>query len=132
MTIFIGCVRVNIPRGHTMRATEILRTLLDVIDGIETANPAPVQHVTVAINAETNPAEPEAQEPLPDELARIKQIAGLMKNDAQTYANEPSEQIADIESVTTDAGGGVNGPKHPADIRSDSLSMYPNTQYKGR
>jgi len=22
-----------------------------------------------------------------------------------------------IEAVTTDAGGGVNGPKHPADIR---------------
>ena len=114
-----------------MRATEILRTLLDVIDGIETANPAPVQHVTVAINAEPNPAEPDAQEPLPDELARIKQIAGLMKNDAQTYANEPSEQIADIESVTTDAGGGVNGPKHPADIKSNSISMYPAAQWKG-
>ena len=112
-----------------MRASDIIRGVLDMLDNIESAqNPT----VSISINAEPHPAEPIDQEPLPDELARIKQIAGLMKNDAQTYANEPSEQIADIESVTTDAGGGVNGPKHPADIRSDSLSMYPNTQYKGR
>jgi len=116
-------------RGTKMRATEILRTLLDVIDGMEQANPAPVQHVTVAINAD---AQPEADAaPLPDELARIKQIAGLMRNDAQTYANEPSEQIADIDAVTVDAGGGVNGPKHPADIKSNSLSMFPAAQWKG-
>jgi hypothetical protein len=114
-----------------MRVTEILRSLLDLIDGVEAANPPPVQHVTIAINADTNPAGSEVQAPLPDELARIKQIAGLMKNDAQTYANEPSEQIADIDSVTVDAGGGLNGPKHPSDIRSNATSMYPNTQYRG-
>jgi hypothetical protein len=32
-------------------------------------------------------------------------------------ANSPNEVVADIEAVTTDAGGGVNGPKDPADIR---------------
>jgi hypothetical protein len=112
-----------------MKASDIIRGVLDMLDNIESAqNPT----VSISINAEPHQAESVDQEPLPDELARIKQIAGLMKNDAQTYANEPSEQIADIESVTTDAGGGVNGPKHPSDIRSDSLSMYPNTQYKGR
>ena len=111
-----------------MKASDIIRGVLDMLDSIESAqNPT----VSISINADTAQSEPD-QAPLPDELARIKQIAGLMHNDAQTYANEPSEQIADIESVTTDAGGGVNGPKHPADIRSDSLSMYPNTQYKGR
>ena len=111
-----------------MKASDIIRGVLDMLDSIESAqNPT----VSISINADTAQSEPD-QAPLPDELARIKQIAGLTQNDAQTYANEPSEQIADIESVTTDAGGGVNGPKHPSDIRSDSLSMYPNTQYKGR
>lgn len=32
-------------------------------------------------------------------------------------ANEPDEAYAGVDSVTTDAGGGVNGPKDPADIR---------------
>lgn len=114
-----------------MRATELIRGLLDIIDGVEAANPAPVQQVTVAINTDHQPTGDDQAPPATDEVARMKQIAGLMHNDAQTYANEPSEQIADIGSVTTDAGGGVNGPKHPADIKSNSISMYPNLQYKG-
>lgn len=110
-----------------MKASDIIRGVLDMLDGIEAAqNPT----VSISINAETEQAEAD-HAPLPDELARIKQIAGLMRNDAQTYANEPSEQIADIESVTTDAGGGVNGPKHPADMKSNSISMYPAAQWKG-
>ena len=112
-----------------MKASDIIRGVLDMLDSIESAqNPT----VSISINAEPQQAEAEDATPLPDELARIRQIAGLMKNDAQTYANEPSEQIADIESVTTDAGGGVNGPKDPADIRANSVSMFPNSQYKGR
>ena len=112
-----------------MKASDIIRGVLDMLDNIESAqNPT----LSISINAEPQQAATADQEPLPDELARIKQIAGLMHNDAQTYANEPSEQIADIDAVTTDAGGGVNGPKHPADIRANSISMFPNTQYKGR
>jgi hypothetical protein len=34
--------------------------------------------------------------------------------------------------VTTDAGGGLNGPKHPADLRVKDPSMYPNFQAGGR
>jgi len=30
--------------------------------------------------------------------------------------------------VTTHAGGGVNGPKHPHDLRVKDPSMYPNQQ----
>lgn len=115
-----------------MRATEIIRNLLDIIDGVEAANPPPVQQVTIAINSE--PTEPEVvdqPEKASDELARFKQITDLMHNTAQTYANEPSEQISSLESVTSDAGGGVNGPKDPADIKSNSISMYPAAQWKG-
>ena len=32
-------------------------------------------------------------------------------------ANSPNEVVAPVDAVTTLAGGGVNGPKHPADIR---------------
>lgn len=115
-----------------MRATEIIRGLLDIIDGVEAANPPPVQQVTIAINSGSDEESAAQEQPanVHDQMARFKQISDLMHNDAQTYANEPSMQIADIDSVTKDAGGGVNGPKHPADIRSDSVSMYPNTQYK--
>jgi hypothetical protein len=38
--------------------------------------------------------------------------------------------IAGIDAVTVNAGGGLNGPKHPADIRADSVAMYPNYLHK--
>jgi len=37
--------------------------------------------------------------------------------DGAGYDNEPTEIVADIDSVTSDAGGGVNAPRHPDDIR---------------
>jgi len=43
-------------------------------------------------------------------------------------SNSPNEKIADITAVTVDAGGGVNGPKHPHDLRVKDPSMYPNQQ----
>jgi hypothetical protein len=43
-------------------------------------------------------------------------------------ANSPNEVVADIEAVTTDAGGGVNAPKHPHDIRVKDPSAYPDQQ----
>lgn len=46
----------------------------------------------------------------PDELDDIKRLGGM-------YSNTPNEVVAPVEAVTTSAGGGVNGPKHPADIR---------------
>jgi hypothetical protein len=40
------------------------------------------------------------------------------------FANEPDEAYSGVDSVTTDAGGGVNGPKDPADIRVKDPSGY--------
>jgi hypothetical protein len=50
------------------------------------------------------------------------------------YDNSPAEVVASIDSVTIHAGGGLNGPKNPADIRADSVAMYPNfsAQNKGQ
>jgi len=42
----------------------------------------------------------------------------MLDNPAEgEYANTPNEIVAPMSAVTTDAGGGLNGPKDPADIR---------------
>jgi len=54
------------------------------------------------------------------------QIQDLQRdpNSCTQYSNTPDEQYAELEAVTSHAGGGVNGPKHAADIRTDSPSLY--------
>ena len=66
----------------------------------------------------------QVNEPVDDN--HFRQIEDLTDDDRSAYepANAPNEQYADIESVTTHAGGGVNGPKHAADLRTDSTSLY--------
>lgn len=79
-----------------MRATELIRALLDVIDQKE-------DHQRYTQD---------------DEDARFEQILDLLQgNNEMPLANSPNERVADVDSVTTLAGGGVNGPKHPDDIR---------------
>ena len=86
-----------------MRATDIIRNVLDLIDQLD--KPSPEVQVTVHQNDE--------------EESRFKQIlAQLSQKDAELpYANTPNEIVSGLNSVTKDAGGGVNGPKHPADLR---------------
>ncbi len=45
------------------------------------------------------------------------------------YQNKPKAEYADIDAVTTDAGGGMNGPKHPKDLRIKDPSPYENEAY---
>lgn len=110
-----------------MRASDIIRGVLDLIDQIECNQQEVDPTVTVAVG-DTQPAETEYD----DGPRRFKQIFDILsqKDDATMYANSPNETIAGPESVTTDAGGGWNGPKHPSDIRADSISMYPNHQHR--
>jgi len=117
-----------------MRATEIIRGLLDLIDGVdatqqsdsdcgcgETCGCGNDDHAVMAV-ATTD-----------DELRRFKQILGLTDDNApEQYSNSPDERVAPIGSVTVDAGGGVNGPKHTADIRGEHPSLYPGTVYGAR
>jgi hypothetical protein len=97
-----------------MRASEIIRSVLDLIDEIEQSD------------AETESAE----QFYSDEERRFDQVSDLLSPEI-TFgpANAPNEQYAEIEAVTTAAGGGVNGPKHPADIRADSIAMYPGANH---
>lgn len=103
-----------------MRATDIIRNVLDLIDHIDCPEPEVVAVV---------PAEEPVQTGV--DSNRFKQIFDILSAEhSQMYDNSPNEVVAGIESVTTHAGGGVNGPKNPADIKSDSISMYPNYQAK--
>lgn len=45
------------------------------------------------------------------------------------YANSPNEVEQPISTIIAQ-GDDVNKPKHPSDIRANSLSMYPNYQAK--
>ena len=102
-----------------MRAHEIIRDLLDLIDAIDNT---PELQVEPVLEPATVPADAE--------INRFKQIAGILNAEPipMEYENQPDEIYLSIDSVTTDAGGGVNGPKHPHDLRVKDPSIYPNQQ----
>lgn len=102
-----------------MKITDIIRKVLDVIDQAEEPAKPDGPTVDVEINVD---------DPYNDEVRRMKQIAGLLPTEHPVIANAPNEKYADIDAVTVDAGGGPNGPKHPADMKANSISMYPNQQ----
>jgi len=88
-----------------MRATDIVRQVLDLLDMVEGDHDLKPE---VKIDVQQNDE--------PDD--RFKQILAMLDADSfGPLANSPNEVVAPIEAVTTLAGGGVNGPKHPADIR---------------
>jgi len=103
-----------------MRATEIIRGVLDLIDQIECGT------------EQTPVIQPEpVQEPDPVRTGvdqnRFKQIFDILSaKSTQIYNNSPDPVVTGLDSVTIHAGGGENGPKNPADIRADSVPMYPN------
>ena len=104
-----------------MRASDIIRNVLDLIDQIDCAQQT--QEMPVAVVPTEEPVQTGV------DTNRFKQIFDILSAERnQMYNNSPNEVVAGIESVTTHAGGGENGPKHPADIRADSVAMYPNKQ----
>jgi len=97
-----------------MRASEIIRGVLDLIDQIDANQEAAQPEQEVRTGVDDN---------------RFKQILDFVTTQRnQQYDNSPAEVMATSKSVTIDAGGGVNGPKNPADIKSNSISMYPDWQ----
>jgi hypothetical protein len=93
-----------------MRAVEFIRGLLDLIDDFETPE---VNVTTVKVDTGVD-----------DPLASIKELLPYNSTDKE-FENEPDEKYANIHSTTTSAGGGVNGPKNPADLRGNSVNIYP-------
>jgi hypothetical protein len=94
-----------------MKITDIIRSVLDIIDDAE----APAQ-AEVAVSIE--PAE---------QIADMQKLAGILAVDEPEYANEPNEVIAPVTAAFP-AGDDVHSSKNPADIRADSVSMFPDWQ----
>lgn len=88
-----------------MTTTDIIRAVLDIIDNA--AQPTETKATTDFI-----PNEPGEQ------TSRFKQIFAMLQNPSDgPYANTPNEIVTNVDSVTTDAGGGLNGTKHVDDLR---------------
>jgi len=91
-----------------MRTTDIIRNVLDLIDQVE--KPSTDDSVTGEVEIQRVEGD--------DDVSRFRQIFDLLSTgDDPAVANSPNEKYANVDSVTTMAGGGVNGPKHPDDIR---------------
>jgi len=91
-----------------MRATDIIRSVLDLIDQVDKQEGEAPNTATIEIEQEQGEAE----------ASRFKQIFAMMSNPSHgPLGNSPNEVVADIHSVTDHAGGGLNGPRHPDDIR---------------
>jgi hypothetical protein len=102
-----------------MRATDIVRQVLDLLDQVEGQHDIKDGAIDAEVHVHQND-EPEN---------RFKQILAML--DANSFgplANSPNEVVAPVSAVTTDAGGGLNGPKHPHDIRVKDPSAYPDQQ----
>lgn len=106
-----------------MRATEIIRDLLDLIDRVEQEQDS-TPEVEIEIDAANQASD----------ANHFKQIADIVgqPNLHTDFANQPNEKYASLDAVTTNAGGGVNGPKHPADIKGEHPSLYPGKVYGAR
>jgi len=86
-----------------MKNTDLVRQILDLIDSLDNKSSDVTQDDYV---------EPDS------EAARMRQIVSFLNSDETTgYDNTPDERVSSIDSVTGHAGGGMNAPKHPDDIR---------------
>lgn len=100
-----------------MKISDIIRTVLDLVD----ATDHPVQAKVTAVDTDSQ---------ADSELVRMRQIAGLLDTHArENFENEPNEKYSGIDAVLA-SGDDVHRSKRPSDIRSDSVSMYPNFQAK--
>ena len=85
-----------------MSARDLLRAVLDILD----AEDEQKIKADVTVNQNNEPDN------------RFRQILAMLDADSfGPLANSPNEVVAPVDAVTTLAGGGVNGPKHPDDIR---------------
>lgn len=101
-----------------MRATDLMRNILDLIDQIDNSQQEKTPAVAVVTNDEFIQTGVDSN--------RFKQIFDILTSEYhQMYDNSPAEVVAGIDSVTNHAGGGWNGPKNPADLRGNSISLYP-------
>jgi hypothetical protein len=127
----LGLAILGKTKGKIMRITDIIRDILDLVDGEQNKHPVVSRDddsVDFDLDQDGQPdieIEPEAPNSEHDDVRRFRQLAGIeAHNPDAEYSNEPHPTMTGIEGVTTAAGGGVNGPKHPADIRVKDPGAY--------
>lgn len=96
-----------------MKITDIIRSVLDIIDTAE----APAEPV-VAVAIQTEPQE---------QILDMQRLAGILDLDDAEYANSPEEIVAPVGAAFP-AGDDVHSSKNPADIRTNAPSMFPGWQ----
>ena len=105
-----------------MKISELLRGLADLIDQ-ENKGPTMAVQISAPVQAEVAPQTPQTE----DELARMRLLSGLIGTGETQYSNSPEEMVGDLDNVTA-SGTDLNKSKHPADIRTNAASMYPDWQ----
>lgn len=94
-----------------MDARDVVRSVLDLLDTVDQSH----------INQQEPEIDPEVCQDQDGEQTRFRQIYAMLdkanSEPEQGYANQPDEVVSDIDTVTTQAGGGMNARKHPDDIR---------------
>lgn len=111
-----------------MRITDIIRGVLDLVDRSE----QPEQAEPAVAGIEIAVAEPEMAGPGPEEqLAIMQHLAGIVvpEEECKQYDNSPAEVISPMSAAFPN-GDDMHHSKNPADIKSNSISMYPNYQAK--
>lgn len=104
-----------------MRAQELIQAILSIIDQAE----QPEQEPVIAVQLDTDQEPETAADFYDEEMRRMKQIAGLRDTgEMSPLSNAPNPQYAPVSAVTVDAGGGLNNPKHPADLRGNSFRIH--------
>jgi len=114
-----------------MKATEIIRGVLDLIDHVETVDSELETAATEKEHIDSNnsilPLSKDAEE-----INRYKQIVDLLPKESDPltpFSNTPIPKVADIAAITIQSGDDLHKSKHPSDIRSNATSMYPFLQY---
>jgi hypothetical protein len=97
-----------------MKITDIIRGVLDVIDRAE----EPEQEPAVALAIQVEPEE---------QIMDMQRLAGILDVEEPEFANEPNTIVAPVGAAFP-AGDDVHYSKNPADIRTDSISMFPDWQ----
>lgn len=116
-----------------MRATEIIRDVLNIIDRVESDENHSEPRITIThakVDSDNNTI-PLGADPA-SEINRYMQIVDLLPDENDTlapFSNTPVPKVSDISAVIM-SGDDVNKSKHPSDLRSDSVSLYPNFQAK--
>ena len=95
-----------------MRISEIIRSILDIIDQADSQE--------IVNDLDPNPEGYEEKD-----VKRFKQIADVVDTEDTAYGNTPKQKIAGVNAVTHDAGADTwQGTKDVKDIRGTTTRIY--------